>query len=80
MVQVLETLTTLMAVGALMLLLTRTTLGLAMRAAARDFTVVRLMGIKADRVIVGAFAVSGFLAGLAAVYSAPAARLTRLWG
>ncbi|MEG6509171.1 branched-chain amino acid ABC transporter permease [Methyloligella sp. 2.7D] len=68
MVQVLETSCTVVAATGLILLLTKTNLGLAMRAAAKDFTVVRLMGIKADRVILGAFAVSGFLAGLAAVF------------
>ncbi|MDO6805650.1 hypothetical protein Q4595_24560, partial [Wenyingzhuangia sp. 1_MG-2023] len=40
------------------------TLGLAMRSAAQDFSVTRLMGISADRVIIGAFAISGLLAGL----------------
>ncbi|MBJ3778472.1 branched-chain amino acid ABC transporter permease [Acuticoccus mangrovi] len=67
-VQILETGATVCAVAGLVLLLTRTNLGLAMRAAAKDFTVVRLMGIQANRVILGAFAVSGFLAGLAAVF------------
>lgn len=68
MVQILETLSTIVAVAALVVLLRKTNLGLAMRAAAKDFTTVRLMGIKANRVILGAFAVSGFLAGLAAVF------------
>ena len=52
---------------ALTLFLNRTTLGKAMRAAAEDFQVLRLMGIKANRVIAVAFAVSGALAGVAAV-------------
>ncbi|MDO6728225.1 branched-chain amino acid ABC transporter permease [Cognatishimia sp. 1_MG-2023] len=38
--------------------------GLAMRAAAQDFSITRLMGIPANRVIVTAFAISGLLAGL----------------
>jgi branched-chain amino acid transport system permease protein len=47
--------------------LTRTTIGLAMRAAAEDFDVTRLMGIRANRVIATAFALSGLLAAIAAV-------------
>jgi len=47
--------------------LRRTTIGLAMRAAAEDFDVTRLMGIHADRVIATAFALSGLLAAIAAV-------------
>jgi branched-chain amino acid transport system permease protein len=49
------------------LFLRRTTIGLAMRAAAEDFDVTRLMGIRADRVIAAAFALSGLLAAVAAV-------------
>jgi len=41
--------------------------GIAMRAAAEDFGVARLMGIRANTVIAGAFALSGLLAGVAAV-------------
>jgi branched-chain amino acid transport system permease protein len=52
---------------ALTLILTRTTLGVAMRAAADDFPVVRLVGIKANHVVALAFAISGVLAGVAAV-------------
>jgi branched-chain amino acid transport system permease protein len=47
--------------------LRRTTIGLAMRAAAEDFDVTRLMGIRANRVISAAFALSGLLASIAAV-------------
>ena len=47
--------------------LKRTTIGLAMRAAAEDFDVTRLMGIRANRVIAAAFALSGLLAGIAAI-------------
>ncbi len=52
---------------ALNLFLRRTILGLAMRAAADDFNVTRLMGIRANRVIATAFALSGLLAGIAAM-------------
>lgn len=41
--------------------------GISMRAAAEDFEVARLMGIKADRVIALAFVISGVLAGVAGV-------------
>ena len=39
-----------------------------MRAASLDFEMVRLMGIRANRVIATAFAISGLLAGIAAVF------------
>lgn len=42
-------------------------IGIAMRAAAEDFTAVRLMGIKANRVVAWAFAISGTLAGIISV-------------
>ena len=47
--------------------LKRTVLGLAMRAAAENFDVTRLMGIRANWVIATAFAISGLLAAVAAV-------------
>jgi branched-chain amino acid transport system permease protein len=47
--------------------LRRTTMGLAMRAAADDFNVTRLMGVRANRVIATAFALSGLLAAIAAM-------------
>lgn len=50
------------------LLLQRTMFGLALRAAAADFDTARLMGVKSDSVIRGAFALSGFLAGIAGVF------------
>ncbi len=51
----------------LLLFLRRTIAGISMRAAAEDFAVARLMGIKANRVIAMAFVVSGVLAGIAGV-------------
>lgn len=51
----------------LSIFLRRTVLGISMRAAAEDFAVLRLMGLRANHVIALAFAVSGLLAGLAAV-------------
>jgi branched-chain amino acid transport system permease protein len=43
-------------------------LGLALRSAADDFRTTRLMGIRANAVIVGAFVVSGGLAGMSALF------------
>lgn len=51
----------------LLLFLRGTLAGVSMRAAAEDFAVARLMGIRANRVIALAFAVSGLLAGIAGV-------------
>ena len=53
--------------GGLRAILTRSVTGIAMRAASEDFAVVQLMGISANRVIATAFAVSGAMAGIAAV-------------
>ena len=49
-------------------LLQRTMFGLALRGAAADFDTARLMGVKSDSVIRGAFALSGLLAGIAGVF------------
>lgn len=68
MVQVLETIVTIVAISLLMLLLKKTNIGLAMRAAAKDIKTVRLMGIQANKVVAIAFALSGLLAGIAAVF------------
>jgi branched-chain amino acid transport system permease protein len=56
-----------LSLALLVAFLQRTTMGKAMHAAAEDFQVLRLMGIKANRVIAVAFAVSGALAGVSAV-------------
>ncbi len=53
--------------GALLLLLNRTSLGLHMRAAAADFRTARLLGVRANRVISGAVLLSGVLAAAVAV-------------
>jgi branched-chain amino acid transport system permease protein len=52
---------------ALVAFLGRTRLGVQMRAAAEDFGMARLLGVRADNVIAGAFAISGILGGAAAV-------------
>jgi len=51
---------------ALQLFLTRTTLGLQLKAAAADFRTARLVGISAGRVITLSFALSGILAAAVA--------------
>jgi branched-chain amino acid transport system permease protein len=56
-----------LALIALELFLRRSVTGTAMRAAAEDFNVVRLMGIPASRIIATAFLLSCLLAGLAAM-------------
>ena len=66
--QIYETLATLVAIVVLTLFLRKTPLGMAMRAAALDFEMVRLCGFRANRVIAGAFAISGLLAGLACIF------------
>ena len=66
--QLLEGAVTGIALTVLLLIMRGTNIGLAMRAAAKDFDTVRLMGIKANQVVLAAFISSGFLAGLAAVF------------
>jgi len=58
---------TLISLTVLTAFLRRTTTGLAMRAAAEDFDMVRLLGVRAGGVVAAAFALSGLLAGIAAV-------------
>ncbi len=55
------------SLGLLALLLNRTSIGLQMRAASMDFRTARLLGVRADTVIMAAVAVSGVLAAVAAV-------------
>jgi branched-chain amino acid transport system permease protein len=50
------------------LFLNRTRLGVQMRAAAEDFRMARILGVKANTVIALAFALSGVLAGIAAIF------------
>jgi branched-chain amino acid transport system permease protein len=51
----------------LQVLLTRTSVGLHMRAAAMDFRTARILGVRANRVIGGAVLISGLFAAVAAV-------------
>jgi branched-chain amino acid transport system permease protein len=55
------------ALAGLALLLNRTAIGLQMRAAAADFRTARLLGVRADTVILAAVAISGLLAAVSAV-------------
>ena len=45
-----------------------TPLGMQMRAAAENFTMARALGVRADRVIAAAFALSGILAGIVSIF------------
>jgi len=68
LLQILELAVVGAAIAGLVLFLKRSILGLAIRAATREFSTVRLMGIRANRVIATAFALSGLLAGIAAIF------------
>ena len=63
--QLVAMVTSLVVLACLSVFLLRTTLGVSMRATAENFEVARLMGIRANLVIVSAFCVSGILAGVA---------------
>lgn len=52
----------------LTVLVRRTTIGIALRAAADDFTMTRLLGVRANLLISVAFAISGLLAGIVAIF------------
>lgn len=58
---------TLVTLAGTWFVLRRTLYGVALRAAAEDFDAARLMGARANRIISGAFALAGLLAGIAAV-------------
>lgn len=58
---------TIVAVGALTIILRRTVVGLKLRAAAEDFGMSRLLGVRANGVMAVVFAISGVLAALAGV-------------
>lgn len=67
-IQVATTVATAIALVLLVVFLRRNVSGLAMRAAAEDFTAARLSGVRANRVIGLAFVISGALAGIAAIF------------
>jgi branched-chain amino acid transport system permease protein len=67
--------------GLLTLFVTRTTLGLSMRAAAEDLPAARLMGIRVNRVVATAFAIGAGLAAVAGVlYSVQAGQINPYMG
>lgn len=53
--------------AAVVLLLSRTDIGLQMRAAATDFRAARLLGVRADQVISASFVIAGALAAAVAI-------------
>jgi branched-chain amino acid transport system permease protein len=58
---------TLVILLAMTLLLKRTTLGIQLRASTDDFRMAQLVGVRANWVISSAFAITGLIAGVAAV-------------
>jgi branched-chain amino acid transport system permease protein len=54
--------------GLFTFIMKKTVLGLAMRAAATQFTMARMLGIPAKLVITSAFAISGLLAGVVSLF------------
>lgn len=56
----------LVIVSSLAIFMRRTNAGMEMRAAAENFEMARLLGVRANRVIAQAFAISGVLAGVVA--------------
>lgn len=56
------------ALVALQIFLRKSIVGLSLRAAADDFTMTRLVGVNANMVIAAAFAISGLLAGIVALF------------
>ena len=70
-----------MLLGLLSVFVTRTTLGLSMRAAAEDLPAARLMGIKVNRVVATAFAIGAGLAAVAGLlYSVQAGQINPYMG
>lgn len=66
-IQIIAIITSAVSLLGLTIFLKRTDMGIAMRAAATNFTVTRLMGIRANRVIATAFLISGLLGGIAGI-------------
>ena len=62
LLQVITIFVTIVVLLGLTSFLKRTRYGLEMRAAAENFTMARMLGVRANRVILGAFAISGMLA------------------
>lgn len=60
--------TTIILLIAVLILMRRTSLGIAMRGASENFVTARLMGVPANLVISIAFVISGILAGVVAIF------------
>lgn len=58
---------TIVLFGAIAVFLRRTRIGIEMRAAAVDFRMARLLGVKADKVIAAGFGLSGLLAAVVSI-------------
>ena len=67
MLQLLTIAVTVLLLVGLSVFIRRSRFGLEMRAAAENFTMARMLGVRANRVIMGAFAASGALAGAIAL-------------
>ena len=67
LLQLITIVATLVMLTGLSVFVRRTRFGLALRAAAENFTMARMLGVRANRVIMGAFALSGALAGAIAI-------------
>ena len=59
---------TVISMTGLALFFRRSRIGVEMRAAAEDFTMARLLGVRANRVIAVAFVISGVLASMVSLY------------
>jgi len=65
---ILTIVTCIVMLALLTLLLRRTVLGIALRAAADNFAMTRMLGVPANTVISTAFAISGLMAGLVSIF------------
>lgn len=66
--QIATIIVTLALMGGLVLFFRRSRVGVQMRAAAEDFTMARLVGVRANLVFAAAFAISGVLASIVSLY------------
>ena len=81
LLQIVSMILTLVVLAAIVWFLKRTPLGVQMRAASQDFRMARLCGVRADRVIAVAFAMSGLLAWVVAlVYAAQTGQISPSMG
>lgn len=59
---------TVLLIGGLTAFMRRTSIGVQMRAAAENFEMARLLGVRANAVVAASFAISGLLAATAAIF------------